>query len=406
MAFPNYVFSLFAFIGFLMCAIPLTWQLEAWNAGTCLYMIWVGLACLNQFINSVIWKGDAIIRAVVWCDISSKFIIGVNVAIPASSLCIIRRLYLIASAKKLSPTKKEKLHAVYIDLAIGLGLPIIFMALHYIVQGHRFDVLGQWGCYPSTYFTPLAIVIVSAPPIIIGLVSMVYAVLTIIEFQKARAHLYEVLSHRNIPSTRYLRHMTLACVEILGTVPIATYVLAMNIRLVGVSPWLGWANTHYWFSHIGQIPAIVWRSDISFAKVIEASRWLNVICAFLFFAFFGFAPEARRNYRSAYNYCANFVGLPTLRNRRSSVDLSEARIKSNIRFLPVVITDVIDLKLDSSADSSPSTISSRIYSPIGEERTMTFPPRPEAALTRHNTVTFQFSPVRRPTIFTTPFPSK
>jgi hypothetical protein len=71
--FPNYVFSLFSFVGFLLCMIPLPWHLEAWNTGTCLYMIWAGLGCLNLFINSIIWNGNAFLKAVVWCDICEFF---------------------------------------------------------------------------------------------------------------------------------------------------------------------------------------------------------------------------------------------------------------------------------------------------------------------------------------------
>ncbi|KAF9011229.1 pheromone receptor, partial [Cyathus striatus] len=324
--FPNYVFSLFAFIGFLMCAVPLTWHLEAWNAGTCLYMIWTGLGYLNQFINSVIWNKDAIIRAVVWCDVSTKFIIGANIAIPACSLCIMRRLYLIASIKRLAPTKKEKLREVYIDLAIGLGIPVAFMALHYIVQGHRFDIFGQLGCFPSTYNTPLALVFVRIPPIVIGLISMVYAFFTLKSFRKTEAHLKEVLMQMNIPSTRYFRLMTLACIEILATVPLATWVLVMNVHF-GFYPWLGWADTHAWFSHIGQYPAILWRDGSLSEHALEVSRWFNVMCAFIFFAFFGFAVEARKHYRAGYNWCARLLGLPTLVEPLSSLDRLEARIK-------------------------------------------------------------------------------
>jgi len=55
------------------------------NPGTCLYMIWT---CLNQFVNSIIWRGNAITGAPVWCDISSKFVSWTTLAISAASLCI------------------------------------------------------------------------------------------------------------------------------------------------------------------------------------------------------------------------------------------------------------------------------------------------------------------------------
>jgi pheromone a factor receptor len=85
---PNEVYTAFSFIGFVLCAIPFYWHLEgtsrcsgtvnarglrtyyaAWNTGTCLYMGWVGIGCLVQFINSIIWNHNMVIRAKVYCDI-------------------------------------------------------------------------------------------------------------------------------------------------------------------------------------------------------------------------------------------------------------------------------------------------------------------------------------------------
>src|SRR6266436_7979360 len=42
---------------------------SAWNTGTCLFMIWVGLGCLMQCINSIVWNKNIINRAPVYCDI-------------------------------------------------------------------------------------------------------------------------------------------------------------------------------------------------------------------------------------------------------------------------------------------------------------------------------------------------
>ncbi|KAJ7023533.1 hypothetical protein C8F04DRAFT_181382 [Mycena alexandri] len=54
--------------------------------------MWSAFACLNQFVNSVVWANDSINRAPVWCDISIRITL-------AASLCINRRLYQIARAK-------------------------------------------------------------------------------------------------------------------------------------------------------------------------------------------------------------------------------------------------------------------------------------------------------------------
>ena len=118
---------------------------SAWNTGTCLYMIWVGFGCLMQCINSIVWNNNMINRAPVYCDIC-KFFDGLsleyplilsphtaatriqaalNVALPACSLCINRRLYKIATMKAVVFTPSEKRRAVIYDLLIGVGIPIL-----------------------------------------------------------------------------------------------------------------------------------------------------------------------------------------------------------------------------------------------------------------------------------------
>ena len=52
---------------------------------------------------------------------------GLNVAIPAASLCINRRLYKIATAKAVMATPSENRRVVIIDLLIGIGIPILQM---------------------------------------------------------------------------------------------------------------------------------------------------------------------------------------------------------------------------------------------------------------------------------------
>jgi len=315
MTYPNEIFTSFAFLGFLLCAIPLPWHLEAWNTGTCLYMIWTGLACLNQFINSIIWRGNAFNWAPVWCDISTKFMIGTNFAIPAASLVIIRRLYHIRvdSVKMVNLTTAEKRRAVYVDLAIGMGIPVAGMILHYIPQGHRFNILEDLGCWPHTHNDWVAYVLVFIPPILIGLVSAVYGILNIIAFNKIRTqfHGFNFSGHSNLTSSRYVRLMCLAGIEVLCTVPLGCYMVYRNSQGNAIRPWISWDSVHWRFSRVDQTPAIVWRSNAINAGTLELSRWLCVVCALIFFGFFGFADEARKNYRSAIQSITKRVGIST-----------------------------------------------------------------------------------------------
>lgn len=125
MTAANTAFSVFSGIGFILSVVPLWWHLESWNVGTCMYMIWTALGCLVHFVGSILWNGNAINWAPVWCDICTfrcwldrvhisdelypaiRIQLAVAVALPACGLCIIRRLYYIASPTTVTSTRTD-----------------------------------------------------------------------------------------------------------------------------------------------------------------------------------------------------------------------------------------------------------------------------------------------------------
>jgi pheromone a factor receptor len=107
--------------------------------------------------------------------------------------------------------------------------------------------------------------------------------------------------------SRYIRLMTISAVEILGTLPLATFYIVRSLKL-GVAPWRGWAYTHGDYSAVYQIPGSIWKNNPNSVLFLEMFRWSLVLCAFIFFAFFGFAEEARQNYRRLYTTVASRIG--------------------------------------------------------------------------------------------------
>ncbi|THV00877.1 putative pheromone receptor [Dendrothele bispora CBS 962.96] len=349
MAYSNSIYITFAFLGFAMSMIPLPWHLEAWNTGTCLYMIWTGLSCLNFGINAIVWNKDAIVRAPVWCDISTRFLVGASVAIPAASLCINRRLYHISTANTVTITRAEKRRAIMVDLAIGVGIPILEMILQYIPQGHRFNIYEEVGCYPFTYNTWVAYVLVSSWPVAIGLVSIYYCVRSIIAFNQRRTQFKQLLSgNSNLNANRYWRLMSLAAVEILLTVPFGVYGMYVDATAVHVSPWISFADTHFGFSRIDSIPTIIWRATSLGEFSIEVTRWAPIMCAIIFFAFFGFADEARKNYKAMYGSVAKKLGVTTF-GSETNASSKGFGTSSNGRsgHLPVFVSKETSRKRDS-----------------------------------------------------------
>jgi pheromone a factor receptor len=108
-------------------------------------MIWTGLGCLMQSINSIAWNKNAVNRASVYCDIckfldphllsvlslchptATRIQVALNVAIPACSLCINRRLYKISTMNAVVITYGDKCRAVIQDLFVGVGIPVLQM---------------------------------------------------------------------------------------------------------------------------------------------------------------------------------------------------------------------------------------------------------------------------------------
>lgn len=371
----NHIYSAFAFIGFVLVTIPLPWHLEAWNTGTCLYMLWTGLACLNNFINSVVWDGNALNPAPIWCDISSRIIVMVAVAIPCASLCINRRLYHIASVTSVTTSKQQKRRAVMTDLAIGVGIPVLEGVLQYIPQGHRYNILEDIGCAPWTYSTPIAFVLVYTWPLIISIVSMVYCALTIRAFARRRLQFKQLLStNNNLNTSRYLRLMCLAGVELLCGIPISSWFLALTVAN-GVEPWKGWEDTHSNFSRVVQYPSVLWRSDPQVVVAQELSRWSVVACAFIFFGFFGFADEARKNYRNAFSSVAKRMGYSTgvttsTAGGRSAI--ANLSFTGGLPSLPVFVRKETTRTTDSTFDEKATHIS--ISSEYNDEKGKPYSP--------------------------------
>lgn len=362
MTASNIVYSVFSGIGFILAVVPLYWHLESWNVGTCMYMIWTALGCLVFFVDSIVWSGNAINWAPVWCDIASRIIIGIRVAWPACGLCIIRRLYYIATPSAVTSTQAEKRRGMIIDLLITIGIPVLEMGLELIVSGHRFDIYEDFGCIPATWNTPLTYVLVHMWPLVIGLISAVYGFLTVSAFMKRRKQFKDLISaNGNLTYTRYWRLIALASVDFCFTIPIAIWGIVSGALTGDISPWVSWADTHWGYARVFQIPRVVLDQDPTAVAALETIRWAAVVCAFVFFGFFGFADEAKKNYRLLASTVTKRFGYTTF---TESAAISDSMVKSgtgskgNVS-IPVFITQQIESKRD-SFDSCSDKLSTSI----------------------------------------------
>lgn len=103
--------------------------------------------------------------------------------------------------------------------------------------------------------------------------------------------------------------MLLTIIDMLCTVPLGIFTLYFGVKDVGLRPWISWEDTHYNFSRVGLIPAVFWRRDPNYEVSVELTRWLPVVCGFIFFALFGFAAEAKKVYTTIFRGAAARLGF-------------------------------------------------------------------------------------------------
>ncbi|KIK58767.1 hypothetical protein GYMLUDRAFT_45080 [Collybiopsis luxurians FD-317 M1] len=362
------LFPIFSFLGFLLPLIPLQWHFQAGNSGTCFYIFWASLSCLNQFVNSLIWRGNVINSAPVWCDISIRITLATTVGLPASSFCIVRRLYNIAAIKSASITHAEKRRTIITDSLICGLWPMIYLALQYIVQGHRFNIFEDIGCMPAllnsipTYFITFSWVL------LFGLASSVYCILCLRAFTQRRLELARFIStNKALSIGQYFRLMALAMTEMICTVPLTIFLIWLSATHSPISPWISIANTHIDYGRVDQYPSVLYNLNPISVRGMLFTRWASVACAFIFFAFFGFAEEARRHYALWYRAVLRLFGIkPSL-----STDRGKSFSKISIKLPSSPSVSKYDASLSSPSSPPPAYQGGGVHSCLKELKVKT-----------------------------------
>ena len=90
---------------------------------------------------------------------------------------------------------------------------------------------------------------------------------------------------------------------------------------MGVTPWISWADAHWEYSHVFQYSMVYLQDQAPFVIVaLKTSRWNVVISAFVFFGFFGFSDEARKNYHLLASTITKRLGYTTFAKSTASPD--------------------------------------------------------------------------------------
>ncbi|KAI0791964.1 pheromone A receptor-domain-containing protein [Abortiporus biennis] len=308
----------FSFITFILVSIPTWWMVDAGNVGGLLYIWWTATLNLIQFIDMIIWKDTALNYAPGWCDFVVRYMHIGTLGQIVAGLVIARRTCLITHGFNTLQMWPDKRREVLVDLAIGLSIPAVQLILFWFMQGHRFDIIGGIGCARALPVSILFITLYATWPIIIGIVSAVYA-------SEEIAKLLVAATDSNLSAARYYRLIVLCAGEVLCTIPLGIFIVVFDIRHV-YYPWRGFADLHSGFDRVDQYPTDLWLTSPWSQFNVEWQSWISIALGLYFFAVFGFSTEAMKHYEKVVKVLLRIIGLPPgLFRKKKDVDIQFAR---------------------------------------------------------------------------------
>nr|GAT45148.1 pheromone receptor Rcb2 B44 [Mycena chlorophos] len=307
-----------AFVGALLVLVPLPWHWRARNVPTLSIIAWLFISNIVLAVNSIVWAGSIEIRAEVWCDIATKIHIGATMTLPSCCLCLCMHLERIASVRQVHTTPEQKRRRRVFDILLCWGLPCLTMALHYVVQGHRFDIVEDVGCIPAIYVSVAAICLLYVPILMVILLTLIFASMALYHFFRRRItfarHLQDAASA--MTPSRYFRLMAMALVQMLWSTGVTVATMVLTFR-GGLRPWISWQNVHSDFGRVGQFPRFLLPSS-TWASVLF-SFWIVPASSVLFFVFFAFGQDAVKEYRAVFVGARRILRLPVPEEKKQRI---------------------------------------------------------------------------------------
>ncbi|KAJ6629063.1 GPCR fungal pheromone mating factor [Mycena sp. CBHHK59/15] len=250
----HYELPIGAFAASFIVLIPLPWHWRARNVPTLSLIAWLFIANMTYAVNAVIWAGSIDIVAQVWCDIATKLQVGSTMALPTCCLCLCIHLERIASVRQVRTTPEQKRRRMIFDILMCWGLPCITMALHYIVQGHRYDLVEDFGCRAAIYVSLASIFLVWLPPLTAVLLTLGFASAALYHFfQRRLTFARHLQAASSLTPNRYFRLMSMALVQMLWASGVTAVDMAFTMR-PGLRPWVSWADVHSNFGRVAVFP--------------------------------------------------------------------------------------------------------------------------------------------------------
>lgn len=172
-----------AILGFLVLALdipPLIWHFKHRNFAPVVLISFMSLMNLQNVINALIWHDNDFetwFSGVGLCDVEVKLTVASATALPAATLCILKKLANVMDTRNVivSPTQAQQRRALMLEAGLCIGIPVLSIISHFICQPVRYAILEVAGCTPAGSETWPTIFLLLLPPILLTTAAVYYA---------------------------------------------------------------------------------------------------------------------------------------------------------------------------------------------------------------------------------------
>lgn len=158
---------------FLLDIPPLVWHLRNRNLGASCMIAWFLVLQLIYVVNPILWPRDD--TADWWdgsgfCDVEIRLLIASTIAVPGAITCIMRSLARILNVER-SPLQSSSRWGTVLDVILCFVLPLVLVAVYYVVQPTRYAIYTSTGCNWLLARTWGSIVLMRVGPFILSIVN-------------------------------------------------------------------------------------------------------------------------------------------------------------------------------------------------------------------------------------------
>ncbi|KAG8836965.1 a-factor receptor [Serendipita sp. 400] len=320
--FPGY--PIFCIISALLAIITIPSHYQAGNISIIAIGVWSIGGNIIAATNTIIWHGNLRNPNPIWGDIVQAYFAVMNFGLSSATLHVQYTLWRVARSRKLWITPRQRRWQKFWAYFFGYGIPILFVVLHYIAQGHRYDVVEDLGPAPTTYLTPVAFALYYIWDPIFCLIAFVFGILAYITCRRHRKEVANMfIASKKHNANQYYRLLFLTGVLIFIHFPLVFWVVVVNGVDYTVWPWISWEDTHSNYMRIVYWTRFMVESTDGFVRNWSISYWAVGLTGYLYFICYGTGSESLRQYKSAILYVLRRLGFKLKSSSTNTASSSE-----------------------------------------------------------------------------------